>query len=190
MKSIEKIKTMYKIFKIICLVVFILNIVAAFILVMSITLLPFIENFIIQNGKTIAEILFENNITIPYAYSSLALALYGVGFTIYYSIHLQHVFKKLGEFDNPICQNGLIILKETARAHFTLGAIELLVGIIFVIIMNSIYHFELSNTHGIVAITVSLIFYFVSLFVEYSIEFEKINHKEKQEEIDPEDYAE
>ena len=94
MKSLSVIQILAKIARIICLIVFICCIIGAVGCAVGLLVFGVSKDLVIQDGKTLADLLAEKNVPIVMAYSGMAVGIVACGVEAFLAKHAELFFKR------------------------------------------------------------------------------------------------
>lgn len=183
MKSFKRIELLVKILWILCLVVFVLNIIGAAGCVIGLGVFAGVQGLAI-NGKTIAQMLAEKNISVNSAYTGLAIGIFHCAVGAFLSYYLYIFFKKHSD-------GGLVIdkplVKETRKVSLVYIIVSLSAAVISSIAIGIARAFDKSinvnNGGGFISIAFAICMLIVSLFLDYIADLEE--QKKPEVEAEP-----
>ena len=194
MKSLKNIMIVAKVFKILCLIMFILTIIAAsFIVLTMATYAEIVNSGIVIDGKTIAEMLAEKGITTPLMYLAMSVSLVGCGLVIFSSKNIELYCKKILESGNPFTREMVKHTKHVALVQVIVSGSVIVVSFLLNTILKGVFKDQIAATPsvpGFVCGFIALVLLILSFFLEYPVEVEEQRKEQRENQINPEDYQE
>ena len=190
MKSLAKIKIVLKVARVVSLIAFICAIIGEAALIIAISVFHMTLGIEVD-GKTIADLLKELNLSVPGVYMAMAFSIASCAVLIYLTKHLEHTFKELLKFDSPMNRQGVKMVRRTALIHAIIGGSLFIICAIVNAIVTNVMGIESVSIPGFNDVIIALGLYIISLFMEYPVELDEMRvENEKKNQIDPEDYQE
>ena len=185
MRSLKIIQVLAKIIRIVCLVLFVIFIVASAACLTGMIVLPIIKDIVVHEGKTIAELMAENNAPFPVVFTAMTIGLLGCGAYIFLSYFNQRFFEeeiKVGTpFDHEIVKkmriNSIVNAAVTVGLLATAGIVK---GILQAVFQMNFDNMQFHLSGGLFYAVCMIL---LSLFAEYGAD---LTPKPEVVEVEPE----
>lgn len=191
MKSLRTINVILKIVKVICYIIFGCAIAGAVGTVIGLGIFSLIKDMVIQDGKTLAILLLEKQVTVAMAYTYMAMALLSCLFTIALSFTMAKFLKGVINDTTPFTRKTVTNMRKLGLWMIIASLICGVLCGIAVLVVKKVDPASSNMTYwGSWSIGFGLWMLFLSLFIEYPVEIEEENKKLEAESLKPEDYVE
>ena len=171
MKSLKIIQVLCQIARVIFLILFILCIIGAVGCTIAFIVMPIVQNFPVDEGKTMGEIMTEEGVSFPDVYTGLIVGLFSSGVGIFLAkINEQFFVKEINKgtpFDHEIVKD----MRKLALTCIITTVAYSIVTAIAVLIVQAINHVDLSFKYDLLSsISWGIFLLIVSLFCDYGAE--------------------
>ena len=192
MKSLNRIQILIKVVYVISIVVFACLIAGAVFSALATGIYHLVQGIIIdKGGKTIAMALLERGITTNMVYTYLATGIFSCLVLAFIYIYFARLFRSVIEDKTPFLRSTVKRMRKVALVAIVINLVaSILVGIAFVIARAVDRSAGVFQNYSVFSIAFELFILVLSLFIEYPVEKEELEHKEKEEALKPEDYIE
>lgn len=171
MKSLKTIQVLAKIARIICLILFVTSIIGVVGSTIAIISYPYVQDVIVSEGKTVAQLLSEKGLGIKHVYFSLATSLAGCGLNVFLAKYTEVFFKKELEIGTPFHTGIVKSMRKMALVHIISSiafAVAVGIAVAFMEVFGGVkINIEYSNLS---TIGFGLSFLVLSLFCQYGAE--------------------
>ena len=181
MRSFKRIEILVKVLWILCLIVFVLNNIGAVGCAIGLGVFAGVQGLAF-NGKTIAQMLAEKNVSVNSAYTGLAIGIFNCIVGAFLSYYLYLFFKKHSDrgviIDKPL-------VKETRKVSLVYIIVSLSAAVLSGIGIGIARAFDKSihvNNGGFISLAFALCMLIVSLFLDYIADL----NEQKKPEVEPE----
>ena len=189
MKSLKRVQTLFKVARILCLIFFILAIVAASGCLIAFIVLPSISGLPAGNGKTVADIIEQNAGPMYLIYANIATGLMFSGACIFLTKYSELFFREVEKIGTPFRHE---VGKKMRKVGLVSIIVALSVSLLIVIVVASIiaanrgsgsadFSFGFSIFYGIFLLI-------LSLFCDYGADLEEAKSQEDPNLIGPGDF--
>ena len=183
MRSLSRVQTLFKVCKIISLIVFILSIIGAVGCLIGLITLPMTQDVIINDGLTVTEYLEREGISLAGAYAAMVSGLTFCGVNIFISKYAEILFKRELALGTPFDRD---FSKSIRKLGITQIIVVIACGIISAIVQGVIFvalsvkgKVDFSSAGSIVFGIVLLL---LSLFLDYGADLVEQNKKPVENE--------
>ena len=183
MKSLKVIQILSKIAWVICIIVFICAIIGTVGCAIGLIVLPLTKDMVVQDGKTLAQLLIDRGTNIETAITACAVGLVGCGAGIALSKITELFFKKELALGTPFKAEVVHDMRRLALIHIiTSLAVIIVLGIAIAVVkyFNPQLGAFRSYLGGTILLGIFLLI--LSLFCDYGVEMETPKVEDKTEE--------
>ena len=189
MKSLKIIQVLFKVARILALIFFILSIIGAAGCLIALIVMPCIKDIVVEQGKTIADLMAEQGVDVYGVIAAIAVGLVGCGVSIFLCKYSELYFLKELKVGTPFT-------KEMAKEMRKYGLIFAIVSAGSTIIIATTYavvhHFipsigRYETSISVGSIVYGLFFIILSVFCDYGAERDEELAKNAPQEIEKKD---
>ena len=189
MKSLNIIQILFKIARVIALIAFIFSIIGAAGCLIGLIVMPSIKDVVVQDGKTIAELMAENGVEVGGVISAIALGLVGCGVSIFLAKYSELYFLKEIKAGSPFSKEQANEMRKYGMVFAIVSAAStVVIAIAYAVVHHfipSVGRYESSISVG--SIVYGLFFIILSLFCDYGAEKDAELANKESPEIEKKD---
>lgn len=173
MRSLRVIQVLAKIMRVVCIVLFVCCIVGASACLTALIVLPIIQNIVVQDGKTIADLMVENGVVIPDMYAGIVVGLLGAGVGIFLNKYNELFFEEEIRVGTPFDHDIVRSMRKTGLVNIIASGALVITAGIAVGIVSAIFQTKIKFEYSLfAAVGFGLLLLILSLFADYGAELE------------------